>query len=252
MPKRNSQENTALPSIIINPIDSAEMILIPAGTFIMGSNQAEREKPHHEVMLDSYYVYKHPVTVAQYQKFCRERGRDMPAAPYFNPHWVHGDHPVVLITWQDATSYCVWAETALPSEAQWEKAARGTDGRIFPWGNDWDIQKVCSEVKAPNRVKGTDSIGSYPLGVSPYGIHDMAGNVAEWCRDWYDETFYQSAEARMKNPVNLKVSDFRTLRGGSYYQANSDYFRCANRGMSDPDNTFASAGLRCVRLPFEV
>lgn len=187
-----------------------ELVLVPAGPFMMGSEHgAEDEQPIHEVYLDAYYIGKHPVTNRQYREFVSGTGHAEP------PHWdpAHRDHdgfagddkPVVYVSWDDASAFCRWLSRAtgqdwhLPTEAEWEKAARGTDGRTYPWGNEEPTSRRCNFAVAkpePPAVGGfrpvvvrrshptvghTTEVGSYPAGVSPFGCHDMAGNVWEWC-----------------------------------------------------------------------
>jgi len=139
------------------------------------------------VNLDGYWIYKYEVTVAQYRKFCNETGSNMPEAPSWG--W-QDDHPIVHVSWDNATAYTQWAGVRLPTEAQWEKAARGTDGRAYPWGNEWDATKCANSVG--QRLSSTKPIGSYPSDTSPYGALDMAGNVWEWCADWYDGNYYNN------------------------------------------------------------
>ncbi len=226
--------------ISINPKDGAEMILIPAGKFSMGSTDADvraqnNEKPLHTVYLDGYWIYRYEVTVAQYRKFCSKTGRSMPNAPSWG--WV-GDHPMVNVTWLDAADYAKWAGAALPTEAQWEKAARGTDGRIYPWGKAWDPDKC------QNSAQRSASVGSFPSGASPYGCLDMAGNAMEWCSDWYDENYYSRASSR--NPTGRYNGTYRVQRGGSYISS-VNRTRCAYRVGGDPDyNSDNFLGFRCA------
>ncbi len=212
---------TTLPGSKVNPKDGAEMILIPAGTFTMGDSD-QSDNPPHQVYLDAYYIYKNLVTVGQYKRFCAATSHKMPIAPSgFNPNWSKDDHPIVKVSWYDAQAYCKWAGTRLPSEAEWEKAARGTDGRKFPWGDQFDMTKLwCSKSKGGD-AGGTTSIGKY--GVSPYGLTDMAGNVWQWCEDVYC-----------------------VLRGGSWSNGNADYFRCAYRGNDLPNSKWGNFGFRCA------
>jgi formylglycine-generating enzyme required for sulfatase activity len=213
-------------SLLVNPKDGAEMLWIPAGEFLMGSSDSDQnagagEKPQRRVYLDAYSIYKNPVTVAQYRKFCAATGRQMPSDPSWG--WKE-DHPIVNVSWEDATAYARWAGVSLPTEAQWEKAARGTDGRKYPWGDKWDASR-CSN--GDTDLNQTTAVGSFPQGASPYGVLDMAGNVWEWCADRYDGNYYQAGPKR--NPQGPESGDVRVLRGGSWGYANPADFRCAYR-----------------------
>ncbi|MBM3496659.1 MAG: hypothetical protein FJX72_20420, partial [Armatimonadetes bacterium] len=194
----------------INPKDGAEMVYIPAGEFIMGSDGGGDEKPRRKVYLDGYWMYQHEITVAQYRRFCSETGRKMPDAPSWG--WKN-DHPIVNVSWHDAKAYAAWAGVQLPTEAQWEKAARGTDGREYPWGSTFDSSKAVCSVR-PRDENSTAPVGSIPAGASPYGCLDMAGNVWEWCADWYDGGYYRKAPNR--NPTGPASGTLRVLRGGSW------------------------------------
>ena len=250
---------TTLPkgSMTINPKDGAVMVWVPAGWFIMGSTDTQitsalndisknmrygeedyfnAEKPQKKAYLDGYWMYKYEVTVAQYRKFCDATKRTMPEAPSWG--WIN-DHPITNMTWQDATDYANWADVSLPTEAQWEKASRGTDGRLYPWGYKWDASKCANSVENPS--KSTMPVGSYPAGASPYGCMDMSGNVWEWCADWYDEKYYKNAPVRNptgpSKPVELKawgvsVSGSRVLRGCSWTSSIYYNFRCASRNCN--------------------
>ena len=231
----------------VNPIDGAVMVYIPEGEFIMGSDKSkdnlaydDGEFPQRKVYLDGYWIYKHEVTVAQYRKFCQGTGMQMPKAPRWG--W-QDDYPIVNVTWNDAKAYCDWAGVQLPTEAQWEKAARGTDGRIYPWGNEWDASKCNNSVTGP---KKTTPVGSYPAGASPYGLMDMLGNVWEWCADWYDEKYYASAPDR--NPTGPASGTYRVPRGGSWLDAY--FFRAALRNRIFPFARYDSRGFRCASLRF--
>jgi sulfatase modifying factor 1 len=245
------------PSRIVNPADGAEMLYIPPGEFLMGTTDAEieallkqypdwkrewfdDEKPQRKVSLDGYYLAKTPVTVAQYGLFCEAKSLEIPDAPDWG--W-KDDHPVVNVTWEDATAYCRWAGGRLPTEAEWEKAARGTDGRRYPWGNEWDSRK-CRCSRAYGDFGGTAPVGSYPQGASPYGVLDMAGNVWEWCADWYDENYYQSAPGR--NPLGPKEGQFRALRGTSLDNNEARGFRTAQRDGDEPFIGLFRYGFRCA------
>ncbi|MDO8585716.1 MAG: SUMF1/EgtB/PvdO family nonheme iron enzyme [Armatimonadota bacterium] len=250
-----------------NPRDGAKMVWVPAGEFLRGSTDSEvaamlrgnpkyvqaswcdSEKPQRRIYLDGYWIYKYEVTVTQYRRFCKATGRAMPDPPYIG--WKN-DRPVDGVTWQDAADYAKWADASLPTEAQWEKAARGTDGRIFPWGNKWNPSRCANSVK--RELDGPMPVGSYPKGASPYGCCDMAGNAVEWCADWYDddETYYATAPS--SNPTGPAEGRSRVLRGGSWDFGSAALvtFRCAARGGGDPEKgvpLYGSQGFRCVRMP---
>lgn len=225
----------------VNPKDGAEMALIPAGEFLMGDDDIS-DNPRRAVRLSGYWMYKKPVTVGQYKKFCQDTARKMPDAPSFNPDWVKEDHPIVNVSWEDAQAYCTWAGTRLPTEAEWEKAARGTDGRKFPWGNEFDNSKLWSSVN--EKRCGTVPAGTYADGVSPYGILDMAGNVWQWCADWYDTDYRRTAPAT--DPKDMCAGQYRVLRGGSWYFFNQGVFRSAYRERYTPDYKDNTYGFRCA------
>jgi formylglycine-generating enzyme required for sulfatase activity len=216
------------------------MIPIPAGEFIMGSDDGNYdEKPAHTVYLDSYEVGKYPVTVAQYRKFCEATGREPQRWCGLASGW-KDNHPVAEVTWDDAAAYCKWAGGRLPTEAEWEKAARGTDGRKYPWGNTWDKTKCANSELG----SGSAPVGSYPAGASPYGCMHMAGNVFEWCADRYDDSYYKACPSR--NPEGPSSGICRVRRGGSWYNE-VIYDRCAYRSHYDPDWYSVSNGFRLVR-----
>ena len=234
-----------------------ELCLVPAGEFSMGSARTDRsardnEKPQHQVHLDACYIGRYPVTQAQYARFVQAKGHRVPfyetdwTRPY---NWDPGektppqdrlDHPVVLVNLDDAAAFCLWAGLRLPTEAEWEKAGRGADGRIYPWGNTWDPAKCNSH---EGKRGGTTPVGAYSLaGDSPYGCADMAGNVWEWCADRYDEGYYANSPGR--NPLGPEAGETRVLRGGSWNYVSS-YLRCANRGWNYPDIRDYYLGFRC-------
>ncbi len=236
---------TKVSDIRINPKDGAKMVWVPEGEFTMGGTVTADEKPQRTVYLDGYWMYKYEVTVAQYRKFCKATKRKMPEPPERGVVLI-ASHPMVYVTWQDAADYAKWAGVTLPTEAQWEKAARGTDGRTYPWGNDWDASKCASS--AGTWLKSTKPIGSYPAGVSPYGCMDMAGNAWEWCADWYEPNYYKNAPSR--NPKGPTTTGYtRVLRGGSWRNADLDPFRCAYRSNIDPSSRYRFYGFRCAKAP---
>ena len=229
---------------MVNPKDDAEMVLVGAGEFNMGSTDSSYlvsdAKPQRKVTLSSYWIYKYEVTVAQYRKFCQATNRQMPDPPSWG--WIE-NHPMVNVTWADAAAYCAWAGGRLPSEAEWEKAARGADARIYPWGNQWDAAKCAN----PANSTTTRPVGSYPSGISPYGCMDMVGNVYEWCADWYDPAYYASAPSI--DPTGPATGDSRVMRGGSWLFDFAYSFRLDYRNYYGPDYKYDSFGFRCAKTP---
>lgn len=237
-----------------SPKDGAEMVYIPAGAFTMGSTDSEEEQPIRKVMLDGYYIYRTPVTVAQYAAFCRATGYRIPKVIGKPPK---RNHPVVGVSYDDALAYCRWASgtkpgsVRLPTEAEWEKAARGTDGRLYPWGNTLTHKRLWYSVDRHGDARDTKPVGTYPSGASPYGVLDMAGNVWQWCSDWYDLGFYASRQATERNPDNQSVGEkkYRVLRGGSWKGNDPINFRSAFRDDFDPTKWDDHSGFRCVFHP---
>lgn len=244
-----------------NAIDRAPMILIPAGIFRMGSSDDDvaailaqnpdwdarwfaREKPARVVMLPAYRIYRHPVTVAQYRAFVEATGAKMPEEPEWG--W-RDDHPIVNVSWDEAGAYAAWAGAALPTEAQWEKAARGEDGRWWPWGN---IKDPGRSVNATN-AQSTRPVGCCPDGASPYGVEDMAGNVWEWCHAAAPGVYDAAVPANpSRRPAPFPST--RVLRGGSWRSSYDAYLRCAFRCFDCEQHKGRGAyrrptgGFRCV------
>ena len=229
--------------------DGSILIYIPPGEFIMGSLEGEGdsdEHPQHRVYLDGYFIGKYEVTVAQFRKFCEETGYKMPE----QPSWNKDKHPVVNVTWEDAVEYCKWAGLRLPTEAEWEKAARGTDGRKYPWGNHEPYYNGRYYANydpgnySEDGYKYTAPVGSYPHGASPYGCMDMAGNVWEWCYDWYDEDYYRNSPYR--NPKGPSSGTSRVCRGGSW-NCSAKSVRCASRSRGSPSYGWGFLGFRPAR-----
>ena len=198
--------------------DKAVMVYVPPGPFTMGSDKSQEfERPAHTVELDGYYIDKYEVSWRKW----KASGLPYRTVPnvrepiVFPPDWGLRDaHPVVHVTWTDAKQYAAWAGKRLPTEAEWEKAARGTDGREFPWGNDPPTPHRAMYVDHPLSLTSTAPVGCCLEGASPYGAVNMAGNVWEWCEDSYLPGFYASSPR--KNPVNLGKSREKILRGGAF------------------------------------
>lgn len=237
--------------------DGAPMVLIPAGEFTMGDDQGEKdERPARRVYLDAFSIDKFEVTVALYAKFLEATGLEAPPQWNIINQFQHQKRPVVMVDWADAATYCKWAGKRLPTEAEWEKAARGTDGRTFPWGNDppTRLHANFGKFNANNEVDygwnshaALNPVGLLEDGKSPYGIYDMAGNVSEWTSDWYDKNAYQNSPAR--NPKGAASGEDKVLRGGSWL-VNPQALRSAHRDNDlKPTNRFSDNGFRCAKTP---
>lgn len=239
-----------------------EMALVPAGEFKMGSSEEDfiqEEMPQHTVYLDAYYIDKYEVTNAQYWKFLEyimktgDHSKCYPTEPLEKDHtpgnpfrgfhykyYNYPEYPVNRIDWYDAYAYAAWAGKRLPTEAEWEKAARGSDARRFPWGNVWEI-RYCNV--GPD---GNLTVGSYEQGNSVYGCYDMSGSISEWCNDWYHpEYYYESPKKNPKGP--LKSTGKRIIKGGSLFAVNVYKMRCAVRIFGGPGERNKSVGFRCAK-----
>jgi formylglycine-generating enzyme required for sulfatase activity len=248
-----------LPPKRVSEVDGKAMRLVPAGEFIMGTDRTDPEnthlkigtvkplykdqRPEHRVHLDAFYIDEKEVTNREYKKFI-----DATQFPELPGHWEEGafpegtgDLPVTNVTWREALTYALWAGKRLPTEAQWEKAARGTDGRLFPWGDEY--QKGWANVGIDG-AKALAPGGSYPKDVSPYQVFDMAGNIMEWTASWYQP--YPGNDYHFKK----FGKEFKVLRGNGF-QKGGHYFLEAYRYAfyrteAKPDEYFENVGFRCV------
>ena len=232
-----------------------ELCLVPAGDFVMGRPEHEgydSEHPEHVIYLDPYYIARYPVTNEQYARFVQETGHRVPYDPLeqscnWNPDSQtpprgKEKHPVVNVSWEDATTYCEWASLRLPSEAEWEKAARGPDGRSYPWGHEDPTATLCN---FDRNLEGTTPVGHYsPHGDSPYGCADLVGNVWEWVNDWYQDDYYRRSPS--ENPTGPSSGEYRVLRGGSWVSFPHNAHGASRDGAS-PANTCDFLGFRCAR-----
>lgn len=258
-----------------------DLVYVPAGEFLMGTDPTtdpesswsslSDEQPQHRVYVSDFYIGKYPITNAQYAVFVKAAQGGAPT------HWKNGlppvgkeNHPVVNVSWFDAVAFCKWLSQKtgncfrLPTEAEWEKAARGTDGRIWPWGNNWDKSRLNnSQYRTPvialslveavvdmARLRGTTPVDQYsPRGDSPYGTADMVGNVYEWCAAWYDDKEHQRrATSVVKDPQGPESGEHRIVRGGDY-EVFPQHCRAAARNRFAPDTRYSGCGFRVVFDP---
>ena len=225
------------------------MVSIPAGEFTMGSQDGDAdEQPAHKVFLDAFSIDVYEVTVGQYAEFLRSGEARAPLDWNTMNQSANQKRPVANVDWPDAAAYCKWAGKRLPTEAEWEKAARGTDGRIYPWGNDPPTPLHANYGKMGSHDYGTLApVGTTEDGKSPYGIYDMAGNVWEWVSDWYDNNYYKNSPSQ--NPTGPSMGGFKVIRGGSWTSSPRN-LRSADRYWDPP--TFRSLyfpGFRCAKNP---
>jgi formylglycine-generating enzyme required for sulfatase activity len=226
-------------------MDGMVLACVPAGEFSMGSENGDSdEKPVHTVYLDEFWIDLTEVTNAMYA-LCVQAGACQPPiqnrSSTRNNYYLanqYAENPVINVNWYSASNYCEWAGRTLPSEAQWEKAARGANGRTYPWGEGLG----CTRANYSGCYGDTTRVGRHPAGASPYGALDLAGNVWEWTADWYGETYYASSHAR--NPTGPETGIYHVLRGGSW-DDHEWYMRSANRKWGIPAYWYVYVGFRC-------
>ena len=231
------------------------MVYVPAGWFLMGSDPkvdpdaGPQEQPQRWIFLDSFQVDRYEVSNVDYLRYVLTTGAEWP------PYWRQdpfpekmAKHPVIGVSWLEADAYCRWAGKRLPTEAEWEKAARGTDGRIFPWGDEpagWLKTNIAhSGSKRGLKYPPLANVNRYERGLSPYGVYQMAGNVAEWVADWFDPEYYQLATSY--NPTGPEVGEDRVFRGGSWNE-DPEVARSAGRGARAPGHRSYLIGFRCAK-----
>jgi formylglycine-generating enzyme required for sulfatase activity len=222
-------------------MDGMMMVYVPKGVFKMGSDLGELdEQPVHEVSMDAFWIDQNEVTHTMYARFAPSRS---------------GSLPMNSVSWEQAAAYCAWVGSRLPTEAEWEKAARGPEGRTYPWGDQIPAGDLVNFADLKSRLSWEDTgvddgyentapVGSYPAGASLYGALDMAGNVAEWVNDWYDETYYKTAP--QVNPPGPAEGGFRVVRGGSWYSTAAG-IRSTDRSWYIPDGGTNYVGFRCAK-----
>ncbi len=224
-----------------------DMVTIPAGAFIRGTvSGGFDEQPQRTIFLDTFSIDRYEVTNHHYQQFVLATGhrKARPPARYAKGIGkMRGtNQPIVYVSWDDATDYCRWKGKRLPTEAEWEKAMRGIDGRLWPWGNREQANGAnWARVQDGHDLSG--KVGSFPVDKSPYGVRDGAGNVMEWVADWYHEQYYK--ESPEQNPPSPEHGIYRVLRGGSYTTTGAD-IRITSRSKMVPDFRDETIGFRCA------
>jgi formylglycine-generating enzyme required for sulfatase activity len=223
------------------------LLYVPAGEFTMGSESGfDNERPAHTVYLDEFWIDQTEVTVHMYSlcvaaKVCKKpaiKASALYANYYDSPDFE--DYPVIHVDWNMAKTYCEWAGRRLPTEAEWEKAARSEQALTYPWGSEEPNNHL---LNFDNQKRDVTAVGSYPGGAGPYGALDLAGNAWEWVADWYGGTYYASSPA--SNPFGPKSGQERVLRGGSWLDR-SIYVRSSNRDHKSPDDACVNCGFRCA------
>lgn len=256
-PPPPAKDGQAAPVESVKGKDGAPMILIPAGPFTMGSNDGlPNERPEHSVTLDAYYIDQYEVTLTLYRKFLESGKHESPPTWDDEAATTVGDRPAIGMKWADAAAYCQWAGKRLPTEAEWEKAARGTDSRRYPWGHMQpfvDIANynrgvwVSEAITLVGVTSGLEGMsvrhGLKEGGKSPYGLSHMAGNASEWVADWYDREYYQKSPD--KNPTGPSEGEKRVLRGGSWADLPAA-LRVTARFSAEPDYEDRTIGFRCA------
>lgn len=231
------------------PEELTPTVLVPVGEFIMGSSPRDGnadETPQRKIFLDAFYIDKYQTTVGRYAKYLQATGAAAPAYWNLANPAADGELPVIGVDWDQAQAYCKWAGKRLPTEAEWEKAARGTDGRKHPWGNQAPTPQFANYGRGGSFAysKSLEKVGSYESGKSPYGAYDMIGNVWQWVADWYDKNYYQNMPD--KNPKGPEKGESKVIRGGSWARVPL-VVRAAGRNPAAPSSQTTSIGFRCAK-----
>ena len=223
------------------------MVVVPGGEFMMGSAAGDSdEQPEHKVNVDAFSMDVYEVTVGQYAAFLQAKGIDQPSDWKTMNQPAHQKRPIANVDSTEAAAFCKWAGKRLPTEAEWEKAARGTDGRLYPWGNDAPTPLHANFGKPEWNNHGVLApVGTFEAGKSPYGIYDMAGNVWEWVSDWYDYNYYKSSPSL--NPTGPSSGGTKAIRGGAW-NSNPRAMRSSNRSLISPTDQGLN-GFRCAKTP---
>jgi len=244
--------------LIENAKEGSLLVLIPAGEFLAGNDKIK-------ISLPAYYLALHPVTNAQYARFlslARPKAADLAKWIYFSEHCFvrksasgyeasrgKENHPVVNVSWFGARAYCQWANLRLPTEVEWEKGARGVDGRQYAWGNEWEEGKRCRN-SGTRGSETTSSIYAYARGCGHWGLYQMSGNVWEWCENAYVDNAYRRYERRDVLLTERLEESTRVVRGGSWNDLNEENFQCAKCCSNDPSNRSINiGGFRCSKTP---
>jgi eukaryotic-like serine/threonine-protein kinase len=234
-------EPTPVPTEIAVPVG---MVLVPGGTFTMGGGDQRDSQPAHDVTLSPFFMDQHEVTNARYVACVDDgactpplrRGSETRGAYFSEPAFA--EYPVINVTWDQAQAFCRWEGKRLPTEAQWEYAAMGEDGRRYPWGNNFDANLV------PVRANDTVQTGSFPENVSPFGLFDMAGNVVEWVADWYAEDYYSTSPGT--DPTGPETGTRKVMRGGSWGNPDAAIYATTRRFSRPPNGADVDIGFRCA------
>lgn len=225
-------------------LDGMTQAYVPEGEFLMGKGEVRKNdnSPQHFVYLDAFWMDKYEVSNSMYLK-CLQAGAcsEMVSDNTTYQNWIYRDHPVTYVTWEQANAYCQWAGRRLPTEAEWEKAARGTDGRKYPWGNEAANARLANF--DGSIIQEAVSVYRYPLGASPYGVLNMSGNAREWIADWYGEDYYLVTP--YANPTGPETGTERSLRSGSYNEDKNE-IAITSRYRHEPQSAGLSRGFRCA------